>query len=127
MRSLVFLFFLLLNIQPAFSQDLNPDSKPDMTEAIVKVSRNDDGKITIDGETIGQRHPKFEKFAAKPVKKVCKPLVWLGNKTGFFKAKNFVSDLAIVAGAKYQPYEPLSGAVVTTNQLLNLTVPRFRK
>lgn len=90
----------------------------------IVVTRDENGHIQLDGKTFAERHPIFENRVAKPVKKVCKPMIWLDHKTGFHKARHMTSDALIVSGAKFKPYEPIAGAAITTNQLINLVAPR---
>lgn len=90
----------------------------------IVVSRDENGHIQLDGKTFPERHPLFENRVAKPIKKVCKPIVWLDHKTGFHKARHITSDVLIVAGAKNKPFEPIEGAVITANQLINLVAPK---
>lgn len=103
------------------AQQTQPDSKAS-SQASPKLARNDDGHVTIDGETYGQRNPEFEKYVAKPFKYAYRPIHFIDVKTGFHKLRHMASDAIIVAGAKYKPYEPASAGVITGSQIVQMIV-----
>lgn len=111
----------------SFRQPVKSPSSTQVNKSLpasVEVTRDEAGRIKLDGKAFPERHPMFEKRVAKPVKTIARPFLILDRKSGFHKLRHITSDAIIVGGAKFKPYEPAAGAVITANQIINLVAPK---
>lgn len=88
---------------------------------------NPEGQVTIDGKTFTERHPGVDKAVIAPAKKILKPVAYVDRVSRFKKLRSVVSDFIIVAGKKFEPYEPAAGAVITGTQIANIVVGTMKR
>lgn len=103
--------------QPPISQ-LSPSSP--MPPNKDQVTVNEEGHVEINGKTFTELHPILDTRVIAPTKKILKPVTLVDAKLGFKKARHIISDTIIIAGKKFEPYEPAAAGVITAAQITNL-------
>lgn len=93
----------------------------------VTVTTNDDGHVLIDGETFTDRHPELNKTIIKPTKKILAPVAFVDKKSGLKKLRHIISDTIIIAGKKFEPYEPAAAGVITATQLSGIVINSVKR
>lgn len=91
------------------------------------VTTNDDGHVLIDGETFTDRHPELDKTIIKPTKKILAPVAFVDKKSGLKKLRHIISDTIIIAGKKFEPYEPAAAGVITATQLSGIVINSVKR
>lgn len=107
---------------------LSPSSPmPPAIPSSVTVTTNDDGHVLIDGETFTDRHPELNKTIIKPTKKILAPVAFVDKKSGLKKLRHIISDTIIIAGKKFEPYEPAAAGVITATQLSGIVINSVKR